>query len=36
MKRLSNPLNLLPEEKSIFNLDIIYGDWRLHEISSDT
>ena len=36
MKRLSSPLNLLPGEKSSFNLDIIYGDWRLHEISSDT
>ena len=36
MKRLSSPLNLLPGENSSFNLDIIYGDWRLHEISSDT
>ena len=35
MKRLSSPLNLLPGEKSSFNLDIIYGDWRLHEISSN-
>ena len=35
MKRLSNPLNLLPGEKSNFDFDIIYGDWRLHEISSD-